>query len=48
MDHEEVVIEILGEEYKIKCSPNEVELLKKSASQLNNKMIEIIEDVKTR
>ena len=41
MDHEEIIIEILNEEYKIKCSPDEVDLLRKSASQLNDKMIEI-------
>ena len=43
MEHEEVIVEILDEEYKIKCHPDEVGLLRESASQLNSKMIEIRE-----
>ena len=28
MEHEEVIVEILDEEYKIKCPPDEVGLLR--------------------
>ena len=44
MEYEEVIVEVLDEEYKIKCAPDEVGLLKQSAVYLDEKMKKIKED----
>ena len=41
MDQEQITILVLDQEYKIKCSPSEVDLLQKSAAYLDIKMSEI-------
>ena len=41
MDQEQITISVLDQEYKIKCSPSEVDLLQKSAAYLDIKMSEI-------
>ena len=41
MDQEQITISVLDQEYKIKCSPSEVDLLQKSAAFLDIKMSEI-------
>ena len=43
MEYEEVIIEVLDEEYKIKCTADEVGLVRQSASYLDNKMREVKE-----
>ena len=44
MGKEQVSIIVLDQEYKIKCDSSEVDLLKKSASFLDDKMKEIKDD----
>ena len=44
MGKEQVSITVLDQEYKIKCDSSEVDLLKKSASFLDDKMKEIKND----
>tara|TARA_B100001769_G_scaffold271968_1_gene265620 strand:+ start:884 stop:1171 length:288 start_codon:yes stop_codon:yes gene_type:complete len=41
MDQEQITISVLDQEYKIKCSSAEVDLLQKSAAYLDIKMSEI-------
>ena len=41
MEQEQITISVLDQEYKIKCSPSEVDLLQKSAAFLDIKMSEI-------
>ena len=43
MEYEEVIIEVLDEEYKIKCTADEVGLVRQSALYLDNKMREVKE-----
>ncbi len=38
MEYEEVIVEVLDEEYRIKCKPEEVGLLQQSAAYLDTKM----------
>ena len=47
MDQEQITISVLDQEYKIKCSPSEVDLLQKSAAYLDIKMSEIKKNVPT-
>ncbi|MBC8301457.1 MAG: cell division protein ZapA [Pelagibacterales bacterium] len=44
MGKEQVSITVLDQEYKIKCDSSEIDLLKKSASFLDDKMKEIKND----
>jgi len=41
MAQEQISVRVLDEEYKIKCDSKQVDLLKRSASYLDEKMIEI-------
>ena len=41
MEQEQITITVLDQEYKIKCSQKEIELLQKSAAYLDIKMLEI-------
>ena len=41
MEQEQITIIIQDQEYKIKCDPNQVELLQKSAAYLDIKMSEV-------
>ena len=41
MEQEQITITVLDQEYKIKCSEREIELLQKSAAYLDIKMSEI-------
>ena len=41
MAQEQILVRVLDEEYKIKCDSKQVDLLKKSASYLDEKMAEI-------
>ena len=41
MEQEQITITIQDQEYKIKCDPNQVELLQKSAVYLDIKMSEV-------
>ncbi len=41
MEQEQITISVLDQEYKIKCSPSEVDLLQKSAAFLDIKMSEL-------
>ena len=41
MEQEQITITIQDQEYKIKCDPNQVELLQKSAAYLDIKMSEV-------
>ena len=41
MDQEQITISVLDQEYKIKCSPSEIDLLQKSAAFLDIKMSEL-------
>ena len=41
MEQEQITITVLDQEYKIKCSQKEIELLQKSAAYLDIKMSEI-------
>ncbi len=41
MAQEQISVRVLDEEYKIKCDSKQVDLLKKSASYLDEKMAEI-------
>lgn len=41
MDKEQITISVMDQEYKIKCSASEIELLQKSAAYLDIKMSEI-------
>ena len=47
MDQEQITISVLDQEYKIKCSSAEVDLLQKSAAYLDIKMSEIKKNVPT-
>tara|TARA_B100001559_G_C16146060_1_gene459709 strand:- start:124 stop:411 length:288 start_codon:yes stop_codon:yes gene_type:complete len=41
MEQEQITISVLDQEYKIKCSPSEIDLLQKSAAFLDIKMSEL-------
>ena len=41
MDQEQITISVMDQEYKIKCSTSEIDLLQKSAAYLDIKMSEI-------
>jgi len=41
MAQEQISVRVLDEEYKIKCDSKQVDLLKKSASYLDEKMVKI-------
>tara|TARA_B110000263_G_C14985529_1_gene363531 strand:- start:38 stop:328 length:291 start_codon:yes stop_codon:yes gene_type:complete len=47
MGKEQVSITVLDQEYKIKCDSSEIDLLKKSASFLDDKMKEIKNEAAT-
>lgn len=47
MGKEQVSITVLDQEYKIKCDSSEIDLLKKSASFLDDKMKEIKNETAT-
>ena len=47
MEQEQITISVLDQEYKIKCSPSEVDLLQKSAAFLDIKMSEIKKNTPT-
>ena len=47
MEQEQIIISVLDQEYKIKCSPSEVDLLQKSAAFLDIKMSELKKNTPT-
>ena len=47
MEQEQITISVLDQEYKIKCSPSEVDLLQKSAAFLDIKMSELKKNTPT-
>ena len=47
MEQEQITISVLDQEYKIKCSPSEVDLLQKSAAFLDIKMTELKKNTPT-
>ena len=47
MEQAQITISVLDQEYKIKCSPSEVDLLQKSAAFLDIKMSEIKKNTPT-